>query len=162
MLFSSITKSLNELIFLLKSTSSDDYTLQHEVLSNATIGEHTRHIIEFFQCLESQYESGIVNYDRRNRDFILQTSTDSAIIAIQKICINLNKTNKKLTLHQEIEGSIHSIESNYMRELLYNFEHCIHHQALIKVGVLHLKNIPINQNFGVAQSTIKYRNKCVL
>jgi hypothetical protein len=64
-------------------------------------------------------------------------------------------------LHQIIEGENISISSNYHRELLYNLEHCIHHQALLKVALLPMKNIKIDADFGVARSTVAYRNQCV-
>jgi hypothetical protein len=46
-----------------------------------------------------------------------------------------------------------------LRELLYNLEHCIHHQALIKVAVLESDTIFVNENFGVARSTLNIE-KC--
>ena len=46
-------------------------------------------------------------------------------------------------------------------ELIYNLEHSIHHQALIKVAVLKNSAIQLSENFGVAKSTIEYRNQCV-
>lgn len=60
-----------------------------------------------------------------------------------------------------IDGLTFRIQSNYYRELLYNLEHCIHHQALIKVAVLQFENVLLNENFGVARSTIEYRKQCV-
>ena len=157
----SIQKTLQELSHLLSQLTNDDYTCQCHGLSNATIGEHTRHIIELFQCLENQYESGIVNYDSRKRDYAIQTSTETAKSAIEAISANLDKPNKKILLHQIIDGKTIEIESNYHRELLYNLEHCIHHQALIKVAVLENDSITIDENFGVARSTIEYRKQCV-
>lgn len=53
MLIPSIQKTLNELLELIHQLSDEDYTKPCEALSNATIGEHTRHIIEMFQCLEN-------------------------------------------------------------------------------------------------------------
>jgi hypothetical protein len=44
----------------------------------------------------------------------------------------LEKENKKIELQQIVDGEEIRVESNYLRELLYNLEHCIHHQALIK------------------------------
>jgi hypothetical protein len=41
-----------------------------------------------------------------------------------------------MELQQIINDKEICIDSNYFRELLYNLEHCIHHQALIKVVVL--------------------------
>ncbi len=161
MLIPSINNSLNELIDLLQQLSDDDYTNKCQALSNATIGEHTRHIIEMFQCLNNQYHDGIVNYDNRQRNVFIQTDTKFAIQSLSDIKNNIDKNNKSLDLQQIIDGEIVLIESNYNRELLYNLEHCIHHQALIKVGILQCDTILIDANFGVARSTIEYRNQCV-
>jgi len=160
MLLSSINNTLDELIALLKQLSNDEYSNPCVQLSNSSIGEHSRHIIELFQCLENQYESGVINYDSRQRNCRIQTDTDFAIEQILKIQNNLAKDNKKIVLKQNIEGHEIITESNYYRELLYNFEHCIHHQALIKVAILQYSTITIDENFGVARSTIEYRNQC--
>ncbi|RZK12425.1 MAG: DinB family protein [Flavobacterium sp.] len=161
MLIPSINNSLNELVALLDQLSDSEYSKQCPHLSNATIGEHTRHIIEMFQCLENFYASGLVNYDKRERNILIQTSTEFALKSIEQIQNNLDKSNKKIELQQIIDGEEIRIESNYHRELLYNLEHCIHHQALIKVAILQCENVQIDANFGVARSTIEYRNQCV-
>jgi hypothetical protein len=161
MLKPSIHNTLNELIDLLNQLSNEEYATPCEQLSSASIGEHSRHIIELFQCLDNNYESGFVNYDNRKRNISIQTDTDFAIKQIIIIQNNIEKPNKKLHLQQIIDGQELLIESNYNRELLYNLEHCVHHQALIKVAVLMSSTITIDENFGVARSTIEYRNKCV-
>lgn len=161
MLIESIKNNLDELIALLKQLSNAEYSSPCFQLGNSSIGEHTRHIIELFQCLENQYESGVINYDQRQRNVLIQTNTDFAIEKIVAIQNNLDKENKNIVLQQRIDGDEILTESNYFRELLYNFEHCIHHQALIKVAVLQFSTIEIDENFGVARSTIEYRNQCV-
>lgn len=160
MILHSIKTTLNELSQLLGQLSSEDYCRPCEGLSNATIGEHSRHIIEMFQCLHQHYESGIINYDQRNRDFMIQTNTAVAISSINTIIDNLEKPNKTLHLHQKYDGEQLSIETNYDRELLYNLEHCIHHQALIKVAIIQSNSVSLDKNFGVARSTIEYRKQC--
>ena len=160
MLIPSINNSLNELIDLLNQLSQTEYSNSCVQLSNATVGEHIRHIIEMFQCLENQYDIGIVNYDKRERNTRIQTETSFAIENIALIQQNLDKKNKSIMLIQIIDGEAIRIESNYFRELLYNLEHCIHHQALIKVAVLQCETVTIGPNFGVARSTIEYRNLC--
>lgn len=160
MLIPSIKNALDELSDLLKQLSKDDYILPCYGLSNATIGEHTRHIIEMFQCLNIQYENGIVNYDLRKRDYLIQTDTNFAEKSIKEIISTLDKKNKNLQLQQIVDGEELLIETNYNRELLYNLEHCIHHQALIKVALLQSESITVDANFGVARSTIEYRNQC--
>lgn len=161
MLIPAIQKTLLELSDLVSNLSDNEYCLPCHNLSNASIGEHTRHIIEMFQCLENQYENGIVNYDNRKRDNLIQTNTAVAKECIAAILNQIEKPNKNLQLQQMVEEEELLIESNYYRELLYNFEHCIHHQALIKVAILQYATIAIDENFGVARSTIEYRNKCV-
>lgn len=161
MLIPSIKNSLNELKHLLEQLSNDDYSQKCDALSHATIGEHTRHVIEMFQCLENFYAKGVVNYDKRERNNLIQTNTAFAIQCIENIQANIEKENKNITLQQIIDGEEVLIESNYNRELLYNLEHCIHHQALIKVAILQNKSITVDANFGVARSTIEYRNQCV-
>ena len=160
MLLPSIQKTLNELKLLISQLSNEEYVRPCESLSNATIGEHSRHIIELFQCLETQYEFGIINYDNRKRDYLIQTDTHFAQQIIEQIIFQLDKPNKDLKLEQKIDEEVLLLTTNYERELLYNLEHCIHHQALIKVALLQLESIEINENFGVARSTIEYRKQC--
>ena len=160
MLIPSIKNSLNELIDLLHQLQNKEYSNPCVELSCASIGQHTRHIIEMFQCLENQYDCGVVNYDKRERNTLIQTDTDFAIQSIIVVQNNIEKENKKIELQQIIDGDEIRIDSNYFRELLYNLEHCIHHQALIKVAILKCENVQIDANFGVARSTIEYRNQC--
>lgn len=160
MLLSSIHDSLEELKDLLKQISDSDYALPCQELSHASIGEHTRHIIEMFQCLLSQYETGLVNYDHRQRNKQIQTESQFALTQIEQIQNAIARDNKKLSLQQLIDGEEILIESNYFRELLYNLEHCIHHQALIKVAVMLQGKLQVHDTFGVARSTIEYRKQC--
>lgn len=161
MLIPAITRSLNELIDLLGQLSDKEYAHPCCELSNATIGEHTRHIIEMFQCLENNYDSGLVNYDNRERNILVQTSAAFAAQKINEIKNQLGRPDKSIRLQQLVDGGIIQIESNYCRELLYNLEHCIHHQALIKVALRQCTQVLVDENFGVARSTIEYRNQCV-
>lgn len=159
MLVPAINQSLNELIDLLSQLSDHDYAAPCCELSEATIGQHTRHIIEMFECLEDHYDSAQINYDNRERNILVETSTEFAIRKLNGIKSQLGRPNKTLQLQQSIGANEVAIESNYMRELLYNLEHCIHHQALIKVALRKYK-VNVSAHFGVASSTIEYRNQC--
>jgi hypothetical protein len=161
MLIPSINNSLDELIGLLNQLSQEEYSKSCFELSSSSIGEHTRHIIEMFQCLNRNYDSGIVNYDKRDRNELIETNTNFAIQMILDIKNSISKDNKNMELQQIIDGNAVNIQSNYYRELLYNLEHCIHHQALIKVAILKCENVAVDANFGVARSTIEYRKQCV-
>lgn len=157
MLIQTIRNSLNELTVLLLQLSDKQYCMPCSELSNATIGEHTRHIIEMFQCLHRHYEFGVVDYDKRERNLKMQTNTQFAIDVLEHIKFNIDKPNKDIQLMQIVCGETITFNSNYFRELLYNLEHCVHHQALIKVALFRYDYISVDQNFGVAQATIEHR-----
>ncbi len=160
MLFKAINHNLNELIDLLLLLTNEEYTHKNNQLSNATIGEHTRHVVEMYFCLITNYEHGIVNYELRERNKAIENYTKIAIEKLNIIKTTLQKENKNFYLTQEINGLEIKVETNYFRELIYNLEHTIHHQALIKVALKSIKRINICNNFGVAPSTISYRTKC--
>ncbi len=160
-MFSIARNALGELINVLRDLPDNNaYLYPVESLSGASIGQHTRHIIELYQCLLSGYEAGVVNYDNRKRDQLLETDRDAAIVALQFISSNLEQPDKEIAIQYEVYESPLLIVSNYFREVYYNLEHCIHHQALIKVGLLALQIHAVPEQFGVAPSTIQYLQQC--
>jgi len=160
MLIAEIKANFIQIINLLNQLSDEEYTFCNNELSNATIGEHTRHIIEMYQSLLKCYNFGIVNYDKRERNIAIQTDKNIAIKTIDSILENIDLENIEMTLEQGIDEITFQVKTNYYRELLYNLEHSIHHQALIKVAVLKNKNITLCPEFGIAKSTIEYRTQC--
>jgi hypothetical protein len=152
-----IQSTLQELIDLLEQLDQQLYTMPVEELHQATIGQHTRHIIELFVCLLQGYEAGKVNYDKRKRDKTIENLPACAIEVLHFIQENLNNPDKPLLLESVLGKEHINIPSCYYRELLYNLEHCIHHQALIKVALWGMPQIEVSENFGVAPSTIQYR-----
>ena len=143
---------------LLQKISPENYTLPITSLDGSTVGGHTRHIIEFLEVLLNSYFSDSINYDERKRNLELEENPQKAVETISKILSGINLPNKNLILHQTIGNISLEITTNFYRELLYNIEHCIHHQALIKVAFNEMKmSHLLNKNFGVAPSTIQYR-----
>jgi len=143
--------------------SPPQYSQPCQTLFNNTVGQHVRHIIELFQCLETGYQCGEVNYEKRKRDALIETDKELASGLLLDIYRGLTKPNKPLTLvacyDEHINEKI-AIETNYYREIAYNLEHTIHHMALIRVGITEISSIQLPDDFGVASSTIKYRKQC--
>src|SRR3954469_4736467 len=128
----------------LKSLSDEEYVQPSQILFNATIGQHVRHIIELFLCLEKGYETGVVNYEKRKRDLRIQTDKGLANALLHEIYSRLNRENKDLLLegvYDEHSSELISIDTNYYREIAYNLEHTVHHMALIRVGINDVSNI---------------------
>lgn len=157
--------NLIELETLLMKLDNNQFTFKLKTLSGATIGQHYRHIIELYQCLHKGLERDEINYDARARDLSLESHVNQCMEQLNAIRLGIENIarNRILTLKGnfacEKEGQINIITSTY-RELAYNLEHSIHHQALIKVGLMELGcEEYIDESFGVAPSTIRYRNQ---
>ncbi|CAD7808946.1 hypothetical protein CHRY9390_01915 [Chryseobacterium aquaeductus] len=149
---------LNEQQDLLRKISPEIYTHQIPSLDGSTIGGHTRHIIEFLEVLLNSYHTNQINYDDRQRNLELEKNPEKAIQIISEILAGINLPNKNLIINQTVGTISLEIPTNFFRELLYNIEHCIHHQALIKVAFNEIKiSHLLNKNFGIAPSTIQYR-----
>ena len=158
----SVYKILNEILTeqqnLLRKITAKMYTHNIPSLDGATIGGHTRHIIEFLEILLNSYHTNQINYDERQRNLELEKNPEQAIQAISEILSRINLPNKNLIMHQTVGNVSLEIPTNFFRELLYNIEHCIHHQALIKVAFNEIKmSHLLNKNFGIAPSTVQYR-----
>jgi uncharacterized damage-inducible protein DinB len=157
-----INNVLLELEDALSKISDKSYTQKSQHLFNATIGQHVRHIIELFQCLQNGYEIGIVNYENRKRDLQIEVDKDLAIALMKEIVVRLDMQDKPLVLEAQFGNNdqVVKINSNYLREVAYNLEHTIHHMALIRVGINELTDVSLSPNFGVAPATIQYRKEC--
>lgn len=147
----------------IKQLTPSQYTQPCTNLVNNTIGQHVRHIIELFQCLENGYPENSVNYEKRKRDVTIETNKDLALELLQAIYGNLDRADKPLTLHACYDDHTPdpiAIPTNYYREIAYNLEHTIHHMALIRVGITEVSDIKLPEDFGVASSTVKHRKQC--
>lgn len=161
---SSVKNIFGQLDALLQQLSDDDYSRKSEVLLQASIGQHVRHVIELFTELYAGYSTGIINYDKRKRDQQVETNRQLALQLLQDILLQINKENKNLLLQccfSSSDETSTSLQTNYYRELAYNIEHSIHHMALIRIGVNELHTLSMDDTFGVAAATVKYRNTCV-
>ncbi len=148
---------------VLHDLSDDEYSKPSDILFNATIGQHVRHIIELFIELNKGYETGVVNYEKRKRDYKIETDRRFAAALLDDIVDSVSKKDKTLILEAGFSGNSEDtiqLNTNYYRELAYNIEHTIHHMALIRVGLNELSAVEVDENFGIASATIKYRKAC--
>ena len=157
-------ENLNQIKDLLHRISKRNYNEKSEVLSGASIGQHIRHILEFYILFVSGSVTGVINYDKRKRDIQLETEPAYALSVIKNISDSLYalELNKAVSFESEFtkdDSKNSHIASSSSRELAYCIEHSIHHMALIKAGLIDLGlHDHTTRDFGVAYSTLRYRN----
>ena len=159
----SVNNVFSQLTGSLKPLDDLQYNYPCKNLSGHSIGQHVRHIIEMFQCVEAGYVTGEVDYEKRKRDKNIETDKIFAVGLLQGIVLMISKKNKSLfllTYYDESKSEAEKILTNYFREIAYNLEHAIHHMALIRVGLREIGDFPVDDSYGVASSTLKYREQC--
>lgn len=158
---------LDELEMVLAQLQDAEFSRPLEIYSGSTIGQHSRHIIEFYQCFLGQIPNGVIDYDLRERNITIELSVANAIEAIRQIQQQLQQltTDQPLKLkvcfdEKETHGDM--VATTISRELVGNIEHAIHHMAIIRIGLKFIgADINIPADFGIAPSTIRYReNTC--
>jgi hypothetical protein len=158
---------LSQLADTLGQISEEDFRKPSPALSDATIGQHLRHTLEFFVCLEQGYESGVVNYDKRQHDKAIENDKFVALGTINRVLdfVNQKPADKRMIMEvgylQDSEACV-PVETNFLRELTYNIEHAVHHMAIMKIGIREVAPYTaIPKSFGVAVSTLRYREDTV-
>ena len=155
---------LSQLSDVTEQIHENDFKSPVDALGGSSIGQHLRHTLEFFFCLEKGYELGLINYDNREHDKLIETDKFIASAAIDRITrfVSSMDVNKSLKLELSYTMSMNSsviVETNYYRELIYNIEHAVHHMAIMKIGLRSIAPyIQLSPAFGIAASTIRYQS----
>lgn len=161
------TNILNQLSSLINQISEQDFTKPATSLSNSTLGQHMRHTLEFFICFENGFDKGLINYDKRAHDKLIETDKFLAMAAIQRIQDFVNKNREDRPLQLEVGYDLSKedfvlVDTNYTRELVYNIEHAVHHMAIMKIGIREVAPyVTLAPDFGIAASTIRHKEASV-
>lgn len=158
---------LDQLESVVEQLQPADFSKPSPALSGSTVGQHLRHTLEFFLCLQKGFDDAIINYDKRGHDKLIESDRFLALATIQQIrsFVQSKQTDKAMQL--EVGYERHSetsttIATNYFRELTYNIEHAIHHMAIMKIGVREVAPyVKLAPHFGVAVSTVRYQEAIV-
>src|SRR5688500_11164040 len=158
---------LSQLNDLVKQVEEKDFKRPSVALSNSTIGQHLRHTLEFFLCFESGYDKGLINYDKRAHDKLIESDKFIALSTLSRISDFIQNLNSNRALKLEVGYDVAAddfvtIETNAVRELVYNIEHAVHHMAIVKIAVREVPPyVTLPSDFGIAASTIRYQQESV-
>jgi uncharacterized damage-inducible protein DinB len=156
---------LGQLHDLVLQIEEKHFTQPSSALGQSTVGQHLRHTLEFFLCLEKGITQGIINYDKRAHDKLIETDKFVALSTLDRIARFVAQLSDERQLRLEVSYDLTSdhfltVETNAVRELVYNIEHAVHHMALMKIGVCEVAPyIALPADFGVAASTIRHKHE---
>lgn len=131
-----------------------------------SIGQHFRHILEFYTCLLDGAQIAYVDYTNRERKKLVAENPSVAIATLDAICKHVWKQDEKQWLKvisefsSETPGEKAWHLSSMSRELQYAYEHAMHHLAIIRIGLeIHFPQLYVPKDLGVAPSTLRFRAK---
>jgi uncharacterized damage-inducible protein DinB len=139
-------------------------TYRHCLPGGSSIGTHMRHIIERIACVLDGQEHGVVDYDCRARDRLLESNPETATSALEAIQDTLATLEAGATVALEVRESVQqenpavAVASTLERELMSLISHTIHHLAIIALlsrGAGH----PLRDDIGKAPSTLIYERQ---
>jgi uncharacterized damage-inducible protein DinB len=161
MLTSITSETFLQLRSIINQLSQEQFSLKLNVLNGSSIGQHVRHILEFYICLSQGIRSGIVDYDKRVRNHSIESDPEYADMILEELSsLFCCKETEDVALTNTIEynGQIIYANSSVSRELIYLIEHSIHHYAIIAIALRsHFQHVVLPENFGVAYSTTKHK-----
>lgn len=137
---SALDRGLDDLEHLLDdSLTNETYALNPVPGFTSGIGPHVRHILDHLEALLHAAEScGVIDYDRRERGTPEETSRMAGIKRLQTLRSRLwattfpsDETSCDIRIMLASDAPPELIKSSWSREIMYVFQHTLHHLALM-------------------------------
>ena len=148
---------------MLSSLSASDYSAQSTGAFGSPIGAHFRHVLDHFQNLLESCASGLVDYDARRRDPLLESDPAAALAKSCDFRQLLDRLDPAETRPLDVlckvsysDAAPIRVPSNLARELMFCVSHAIHHHAMIGMQCSQ-RGIELPTHLGVAPSTVIHR-----
>lgn len=135
--------------------------------AHESIGAHFRHSIEHIQCFLAGIDEGVINYDLRVRDEVLETCPQT----FAQACTNLIAELRGLEIAdfdaplivRQLPGPDSEpldVTSSPSREIIFLSSHLIHHISVIQIYCRE-SGVELPKGINLAFSTVAYRKKRV-
>lgn len=154
---------ISQMVELLDAIEDEHYRSQLSLFKGSTIGQHFRHISDFYLCFIAGLEAGIIDYANRARNGLIETETEIAKSVFEDILRKIEQCDEgrlidvRVDFTDEFGVERPIVTSSVGRELMYAYDHAVHHLAMIKMGVrVAFPFYEINDKIGVAPSTLKH------
>ena len=149
---------------VLLQLSDEEMARPSDLLFGSSVGQHFRHILEFYECLLAHVREGSFSYDRRHRNLLIETEVTAARASAVRSISLLKELREDRVLAMESElpdtPDMSSQMTTLKRELAYLADHGVHHLAMIRIALeQELKHVSFPDHLGVAASTRNFRQR---
>ncbi len=156
-----IIGSIRQAITLLERLPEPLFTRTDSPLYEGSIGAHLRHNIDHYHSFCHGLEEGRVDYDHRRRDPRLERDLALSKTILEGVVTEVSRIeaaalDRPLRVKMDCGDQSEWADSSVRRELQFLLSHTVHHYALIAM-ICRLEGHPLPDSFGVAPSTLKFR-----
>lgn len=156
-------ESCFQCLAIVESLSAEQYASPIE--GHSSIGAHLRHCTDHFLRFLEGAESGVIDYDARERDTEAERNPEVMRSTLRRILKGLRylqprHLDRAVTVIQTPAKNAGkaSMPSTLARELVFLSSHSIHHLAIVEL-LARMADYPIPDEIGVAFSTQAYRER---
>jgi uncharacterized damage-inducible protein DinB len=155
---------LQQGIELLNNLSGDIYRRKCATVFGSTIGGHFRHNIDHYLAFKDGFTERRVDYDARQRQLAIEEDSGIANEAMTELIhffmeIGDDDLDLPMEIRMDDGGDSTWSKTSLRRELQFLLSHTIHHYALV-VSIASRYGIErFPEGFGVAPSTLHFRQK---
>lgn len=132
----------------------------------AAVGPHLRHVYEHYDAFLNGLENGLVDYDARPREVLMEVDADVASARLRRLLVRLRALDA-----QAIDADIAVVQfgglggeqrlvipSSASRELMFLASHAIHHYAVLRPVLTEL-GFQLQADFGKAPATVRHERE---
>jgi len=142
------------LILAVEQASSHEIGLYGEI----GIGRHVRHVVDHLRQFERGLETGVIDYNRRNRACALEFDPETGLKELERLMLRVQTVpvaDESVTVISEV-CSMRRVDvrltSTIQRELLFLQQHSVHHLAYAALLARH-HGVAHDVGIGIAPAT---------
>lgn len=133
-----------------------------ELYAESGVGRHARHVIDYYQALQSGLPGRHIDYNIRRRGSAIETDPVVLLERIKDLCAWGSNVILEEDINIRVDSEIscevsctYSFNSTIGREFLYIIDHSVHHIAHIGL-MLKQYGFSLDPVFGLAPSTSSF------
>lgn len=157
---------IDQITAVLSNMRDEEYAAPLDIFNGSSIGQHFRHILNFYQCVLKGVEDHVVDYSKRVRDAQAECDTCYTQEAFAAISSAVGTLQEEAAIAVKADFSADQslgrpmVQSSIGRELMFAYDHAVHHLAIIKIGLrVVCPHLELDERVGVAPATLKYHGR---